>query len=361
MKKLLFFSQSPKNTYNDFKNVITGGQLYNYKLATYIERYFPRDVEFKGENGYHISGNIAKKVIGYIKNAKSISEYEYIIIDSTALRIGLILKEIHKYNPQCKITVIHHHFIYLDQPYISPKRYLLKIIQRCMLEEADFLIIPNQYPYDMAVNKMKIDRNKIYHIENAFDKKRYKELTKYKQGFLLYVGTIEHRKGIHILIRALAKIKEMDYHMHFVGKYRNDLYFKRLKKAVSKYGLEDRITFYGRVSDDELRKMYTEASVFVFPSLNEGYGLAILEAMAHGLPVVAFDNTAMPLTVINQVNGFLVKNKDSEMLAAKIKELINDKKLVRKMGKNAVSTFEKAKSDEDMENSVMKFVNDVLV
>lgn len=78
---------------------------------------------------------------------------------------------------------------------------------------------------------------------------------------------------------------------------------------VHLYGLEDVVTFVGRISDEELKSYYSRAYCFVFPSLLEGYGMVLIEAMSYGLPVIAFDNSAIPFTVKNDRNGILVRIK----------------------------------------------------
>lgn len=360
MKKLLIFSKNKNIFFN--RDIITGGQKYDSKLVSCLKKYFVGDINYEDEQTYYITGNKLTKICGYINSVENITKYDYVIINSTNFKFLVILKKIHKFNPECKVIIIQHHFEYLAQSYINPKRYLLKIAEKYMLGNSDFIITPNQYSYNIAVDKLNIDKSKMYKIENSFNKNKKYELTKYKKGFLLYVGTIEYRKGIHILIQALAEIKELNFHMHFVGKYsESNSYFVKLKRMILKSGLKDKITFYGRITDDELNELYKKAEVFVFPSLNEGYGLVILEAMAHGLPVIAFDNTAMPLTVIDQVNGFLVKNKDGKELAKRIKDLLSNEILVRKMGCNAIRTFNRTKDDKEIENKIKDFVNNVLI
>lgn len=360
MKKLLVFSKNKEICLSG--NAITGGQIYDYRFVLHLKNFYNGDISFEDDQTYGVTGNKLMKIYGYIKSAEKIAQYDYLIVNSSNIRLSFILKKIHKYHPEIKIIMIHHHFEYLSQFYLNPKRILIRIAEKYMLRESDLLIIPNQYPYDIAVNKMKISENKIYQIGSSFDKKKTYKLSRYNHGELLYVGTIERRKGIHILIQALEELKEYDFHMHFVGKYdNNDRYYKKIKNSIAKSDLKEKITFHGRVSDNELHQIYAESSVFIFPSLNEGYGLVILEAMAHGLPVVAFNNTAMPLTIVDQVNGFLVKNKDYKELARRIKELLHNDILVKEMGKNAILTFEKTKSHEVIQNEIKEFVNKVLI
>ena len=119
-----------------------------------------------------------------------------------------------------------------------------------------------------------------------------------------------------------------------------------LRNLIKKYKLDNNVIFHGRVDDEIKETLLSNASMFVFPTLNEGFGMVIIEAMGHGLPVVAFNNSAIPYTVKDNWNGVLVNNKDSLDLANKIAELINNKQLLKKLGDNAYKTYQQSNTIE---------------
>ncbi|NQT74456.1 MAG: glycosyltransferase family 4 protein [Chloroflexi bacterium] len=102
---------------------------------------------------------------------------------------------------------------------------------------------------------------------------------------------------------------------------------------VQEYGLEDIVTFTGRIDDDELVARYTSSEIAVVPSLYEGFGFPATEAMACGLPVIASNAGALPeLLGLDSKVGISVPPADAEALAAAIKQLMHDKDARKTMG-----------------------------
>jgi glycosyltransferase involved in cell wall biosynthesis len=107
-----------------------------------------------------------------------------------------------------------------------------------------------------------------------------------------------------------------------VGTVVDQLYYDNLKHQISTAGLTDNVNFRGRVSDEILAECYQKAEIFTFPSLLEGYGIVLIEAFNNGLPIICFDNTAMPYTVKDGVNGFVAKNKEIDVCDVEYADLL---------------------------------------
>ena len=122
------------------------------------------------------------------------------------------------------------------------------------------------------------------------------------------------------------------------------------------FGFEDVVTFVGRISDEELKSYYSRAYCFVFPSLLEGYGMVLIEAMSYGLPVIAFDNSAIPFTVKNDRNGILVRDKNILDLKKSILKLCVDTDYHRKLCDGALDTYRNARSLSDLDVDIENFV-----
>lgn len=111
--------------------------------------------------------------------------------------------------------------------------------------------------------------------------------------FILAAGKISPRKNVQTTIAALATVKnDLPHHLITVGGDGWD--FEQVKEQVKDLGLQDRVHFMGYVSDQDLKELYSRASTFVYPSLFEGFGLTILEAMAIGCPVISSNRTSLP-------------------------------------------------------------------
>jgi glycosyltransferase involved in cell wall biosynthesis len=114
------------------------------------------------------------------------------------------------------------------------------------------------------------------------------------QRLLLHVGTLQPRKNIPVLIDALAQLPD-DVGLALVGG--KGWLYNEIFARVEALGLQDRVLFTGYVPFEELPFWYNAASVFVFPSLYEGFGMPVVEAMACGTPVVASNTSSIPEAV----------------------------------------------------------------
>lgn len=147
------------------------------------------------------------------------------------------------------------------------------------------------------------------------------------QRAVLYVGTIEPRKNLNVLLDAFAILRRhpenADLRLVMVGKkgWLYEPFFAHLREL----GLDNEVIFPGFVADDDLPALYGAASVFVYPSLFEGFGLPVLEAMACGAPVVCSNASSLP-----EVAGdaaLMVAPHDTAGLAAAMQRVLSDAEL----------------------------------
>lgn len=127
---------------------------------------------------------------------------------------------------------------------------------------------------------------------------------------LLFVGRINQRKGIKYLLQALDLLKTRTVELHICGRVVDDLDLFR--------PYADRVTIRPSVSAPELAAAYQAADLFVFPSVAEGFGQVLLEALASGLPVLSTTHTAAPDLITDGVEGFIVEPRRPDLLAQKI-------------------------------------------
>ena len=133
---------------------------------------------------------------------------------------------------------------------------------------------------------------------------------------IVFVGRVTAEKNIDVLLRAMLKLDPaLEATLTVVGG--GDL-LNKLTAQTKTMGLADRVTFVGYLSDDELRRTLTGATVFCMPSTAELQSIASLEAMASGLPIVVADAMALPHLVDEGENGYLFTPGDEDDLAAKL-------------------------------------------
>ena len=128
---------------------------------------------------------------------------------------------------------------------------------------------------------------------------------------LLYVGGIDPRKNTRFLIQLVARLRadlQPPPVLAMVGGYAKDDQFPLLQRQIRECGVEDGVRLLGYVSDEALVELYHAADLAVFPSLYEGFGFPVLEAMACGVPVVAGNNSSIPEVASGA--GILVEDND---------------------------------------------------
>jgi glycosyltransferase involved in cell wall biosynthesis len=141
---------------------------------------------------------------------------------------------------------------------------------------------------------------------------------------ILSLGQVSPRKAYHILVEALAALPHRDFVATIAGDIdRNPVIARALNDQIARAGLADRIRLAGVVSEEESARLHSEADVFACPSLYEGYGMALAEAMAWGLPSVATTGGAIPQVVPPEA-GLLVPPGDARAFGAALQVVLGD-------------------------------------
>jgi glycosyltransferase involved in cell wall biosynthesis len=168
---------------------------------------------------------------------------------------------------------------------------------------------------------------------------------------VLYVGRVKFHKGIEYFVGA-AKFMDKNTKFLIVG---SGDYEDVIRDYIHDLKLEDRVTLVGKVPDSELPQYYAACDVFVLPSLTrlEAFGIVGLEAMATGKPVIVSDIPGVREVITDGREGYLSPPMEIELMAKKIKKLLADPKLRKRMGmagrKKVVKYFEISKIVDSLE------------
>ena len=180
-----------------------------------------------------------------------------------------------------------------------------------------------------------VNSSKVHKVESMEDlKKKFGIDSKY----VLFVGTLQPRKNIAKLIEAFSKIKTKNIKLIIVGK--KGWLWEEIIQAPEKYGIAERVKFLDFVTDQDLPSLYKNAECFVLPSLYEGFGLPVLEAMQYGCPVLVSNVSSLPEVGGDACLYFDPENADE--IAQKIDLVISDEKQRKEMiekGKIQVKKF----------------------
>ncbi len=164
---------------------------------------------------------------------------------------------------------------------------------------------------------------------------------------LLCVATITPRKGHAVLLDALERLRNRRWHLHCVGSLdRNRDCAYALRNQIEDLRLTDRVTLHGEVPNEERDRLYSEADIFVLASNLEGYGMALAEALARGIPIVTTPSGAIPETVPEDA-GVFVPAGDSAALAAALDELIGNPRTRKTVAERALAVRENLPTWDD--------------
>ena len=253
--------------------------------------------------------------------------------------------------------VLFYDFIFLDQFYAVRRSFLIKTLIKKIYRKVYQRYIYRKLAIASRVNlKISISEYTKQHLLRLFPRLNASSVTVLHLGsripiksdaspktascggklnFLCVGGLDDPRKNYCNLINSIASIApEMSFHLHLVGKCAS-VYRSILSSLISHQALDHSVTFHGVVPDIVLFDLYDQAHFFLFPSLKEGFGLPIIEAMAHGCVVCAFDNSS-----IVEIGGdamVVAKDNDFPYWWEQIKKLSNDETAYRNLSQKAIA------------------------
>ena len=247
---------------------------------------------------------------------------------------------------------------YVDLNKVSLRgRIILRIMYRIFFNTA-YKIIVNSKATARWVNSFGDFSEKIFVcypiIKNESRPKRISQSHKNAESVLklLCVANIHKNKGQKYLIEALSLLGEKEVKLTFVGHIKDEVYYRELLDKIRNTNLEEKIDFRGFLNGNELATAYDHANIFVLPTLLEGFGMVLVEAMSHGLPIIASNVGGISEIIDDGDNGLLIPPASPDELAEAIRKLIEDKNLRTRLGENA---FEKYNRMPSWKESFEKF------
>ncbi|PIZ64706.1 hypothetical protein CO051_05990 [Candidatus Roizmanbacteria bacterium CG_4_9_14_0_2_um_filter_39_13] len=249
------------------------------------------------------------------------------------------------------LVVTIHDLSFLKFPNEFRRRDLYKLTNwtKYSIQKARQIIGVSKTTKKDILQEYPISSEKIQVIYNGFTKypetKNSKSVIKREFGlstnrYILHVGTLQPRKNIPTLIVAFKKFHELHPDFKLVLQGKKGWMFHEIFATVKALHMEESVCIPGYVSDEIESSLYQNAFCLAFPSLYEGFGLPILEAMSHSCPVIASHNASLP-----EIGGdacLYFDPKDSNDLNDKLEKLYGDKNLVTTLiakGKKRIRDF----------------------
>ncbi len=312
------------------------------RYVVFLRRYIPPELKkYAGRNIFAVSPF----------DNQFLCEQFWIPSASAALRLNTVLFPAFPpglFYRRRFVAVVHDASVWKYPGCLSLKgKFYFKPLLSAAVKRADrVLTVSKAAAADIAACSG-MDRKKIEHIYSAVgpefgvvEDKRALERTRTKfnlpPSFLLHAGSIEPRKNLPFLLRVFRKTLQKEgmegFYLVLAGKEAWGI--KEVRREITGLGLERRVFLTGHVSDEELCHLYNLASVLVSPSVYEGFGLPVLEAMACGLPVAASDIPAH--REIFHPAAMLAEPADEAGFSAVVAECALDEALRRKLARRGL-------------------------
>ncbi len=200
-----------------------------------------------------------------------------------------------------------------------------------ILKRADAIVVPSQYVKNEIIKKYHTDSKKltvIYGGKDEFfyrvkDDEKIKEIRKkyvFSGEYCFTNATNHERKNIFGLIAAFKNIKKFSDTQLIITGLLPDVTILELKDYIQKLNLNAKVRFFGFVSKDELRTLYSFAKIFIFPSFEEGFGLPILESASCGCLPICSNTGALPEIIGNK--NLLFNPRDKNSITQKINQVL---------------------------------------
>jgi glycosyltransferase involved in cell wall biosynthesis len=222
--------------------------------------------------------------------------------------------------PAKKVVSTFHDLFVMTGNYSSSefrKRFTQQAVEAA--KRSDLIIAVSEFTARQVHDLLRVERSRIRVIPHGVRLPPGTEPPK-REKLILFVGALQTRKNVSRLVAAMDALP-VDWKLVLAGSptgFGADAILREIDASRSR----GRIEVAGYVTDDELERLYGRASVFAFPSLDEGFGMPVLDAMARGIPVVTSNRSALP-----EVGGdaaLLVNPEATEAIAAALNRLIHD-------------------------------------
>ncbi|MBU0596790.1 glycosyltransferase family 4 protein [Patescibacteria group bacterium] len=329
--------------YNSSKDVSKNVQLWDQENVHYVSTRWPNKIF-----------NLFQKFFKYPK-LDSLVKQDLDAWFSPNLNFTVISKKT-KY-----ILTIHDlSFEILPECFSLKRRMWHKIINpKKQCERADLILTPSENTkrdvvelYDVEESKVSFVRpglcsnfGKLETLQFGGQAGNWKRQVKQKYNlpdkFILFLGTIEPRKNIEGIIEAFEKANSINNHYSLIiagaKGWKYDIIMDKIEKTPG-------VRYLGFLDESEKQALYELASLFVYPSLYEGFGFPVLEAMACGTPVLTSNRTSLPEVAGNK--AFLVNPHNTSEIASGMEMLLNGDSIYNKITEEAKKHAERFSWDE---------------
>ena len=351
-------------TYHFLPNWLGGIEIATYHLAKQLAKrgheihiivlHDKKMAKESKENGFYVHRIAFKKilffgiVLSWLKALINLRKIDPDVIHVQSIGVGVPAYLAKLFMRKPYVVWGHGFDVYF------PWRFK-KIIAKIVIKNADVVIALSE---NMRDKIKEIYRRDIKIIPNGIDMELFRDESEHSihnndKKLILFVGSLRPVKGVIYLIEAMNIIRQdiPEVRLLIVGDGEDK---KKLTEFVEKSDLKKYVHFAGKIENEKIPAYMAKSDVFVLPSLSEGFGIVVIEAMASGLPIIATNVGGLPDIIKDGENGFLIQPKRPEEIAKKINIIFKNDKLREKIRKN-----NKEKSKKYSWNIIAKDLEDI--
>lgn len=275
---------------------------FQFYLNLYFEYFATKKVDFKnikilvGWSGFSLSSFKKSKnyiIVKILERGSSHIEYQK----------NILIEEYKKFNLN----------------YLFDQKLVDKEVQE--YELADYIFVPSEFVKRTFIEKG-FKKNKIIKIPYGVDLNKFYPKKKTDNIFrYIYVGTLSIRKGILYILEAFSELNLPNTELLLIGHINDEI-----KPLIEKYKRNKKIKFLGHIDQDYLVNFYNKSDVFVISSIEDGFAMVILQALACGLPVICSENSGGSELIKNGKNGYVVPIRNIKYLKFRMYQIYKNKK-----------------------------------
>ena len=254
-----------------------------------------------------------------------IPDNSLVLVDGLAL--APMVELIERHAARLVLIGLIHHPLAEETGISALQKSLFKAHERRVLAKCARIVVTSSTTAAALISNYGVGPDRLVVIEPGVDAAPLAVGSRKAVINLLSVATVTPRKGHDLLITALAPLRKQSWKLSCVGDLERDpVTTAHVQKCVARFGLEGRIKFRGVLGQSALARQYHSADLFVLASHYEGYGMALAEALAFGVPVVATRVGAIPVTVPTNA-GLLVSPGSSRGLTSAFMRFFDEPRL----------------------------------
>lgn len=253
---------------------------------------------------------------------------------------------------QCNV-VLHYHNKGVAQN--SKKWYNRRLYNR-FFKNVNVILLSDLLYSDIAAF---VPREKVVICPNGIpDVDRPIQRNQQDKVQVLFLSNLIRSKGIMTLLDALELLNKDEIFCIIAGAP-GDVSEIQLQSEILKRGLQDVVTYIGRVNTEQKRSLFAKTNIFVHPTENDCFPLVLLEAMRCGIPCVATSEGAISDIIENGETGWLIEKRNPKVLAEKMAWLIDHPQQMLQMGKNGRARFVQSFTSGVFEQNIVKIIGEL--